>query len=181
MDMNFKTNDIRPSGGCDPQNEEDKAFRRKNIWHSFLAAMYSIVGGAATYGLLNNLVASVAHPAAVVGGAVTTGAAATGTLGILLSPAVLIPAFIIGGIICTYLAQKEYTELRCLQDDNLARRNAVHMATYSPQKDSQQKEVPQPISVNAEYHQNQRSDGKSWEDVVMANARQVIIQAAQKT
>ena len=68
----------------------------------------------------------------------------------------------VAGIACTFLAQREWTELKELQDDRLARKNADCLA----------KQNSQGLSISAQPHcgmefgQNQRADGKTWEQAV---------------
>lgn len=136
---------------CD--NACEKEFRKQNLWHSFKAALYGAIGGAAFLGLLTKITSMLVDYAA-------------GETVAALHPANLpVTGLITGGlmtagVLSTFMAQKEYTELRVLQDDHLAAKNAKMMNGRSQEPEHSH------ASHHAHYPQNQRRDGKEWTQVV---------------
>ncbi len=127
----------------------EKEFRRKNQWYSFTGHLYAAVGGAAFIGLLGMIASSLVKVAA---GGVAGAEAAL----IFSSPA---PMLAMGGLMvlgtaCVWMAQREFTELKCIGDEHLAIQNARKL----------QSEVQ--ITKAVEHSQNSRADGKSWVSVV---------------
>lgn len=140
-----------------PADDIEEKFRKDNLWHSFLGAMYGAIGGASFFGVLNNLVGM-----AIQGGG---GFAKMGEPTTML----LVGGLSAVGIAATYLAQREFTYLKVISDDHLAHRNAICMA------EGRSHEVAQQVSAEKahehhEHPQNQRGDGKQWRQVVQPHA-----------
>jgi len=150
---------------------EEKQFRRKNLWHSFMQAAYGSLAGASFFGALLSISSGVIGLAAGlakflgfgagVGGAGMEMAAANAF--IVSNPVTLaaLGGLIVTGLAFTYLSQREGTELKVLQDEHTAQQNAR----------AKQLCVEQGICNTAEYPQNQRADGKQWQNVVQAPAQ----------
>ncbi len=146
--------------------EYERRYRKDTTRHSFLGALYSAVGGAAFFsvlgGLINMAISGIAEAAP---GTATLSSALT-SAGMAVSPAVVTASVMIAvtiiGAVSTYMAQEEFTEVKCLQDERLARKNAQCMG--------EQRELTTPKSCAAEYEHNQRADNKKWQDVVKTHS-----------
>ncbi|MGE0754685.1 MAG: hypothetical protein AB7L92_05945 [Alphaproteobacteria bacterium] len=128
----------------DPAEQE---FRKKNQWYSFTGHLYSALGGAAFIGLLGTAAKAVVDLAAGVTGA----GAIFGAL-----PLAVMGGLMVIGTACIYMAQKEFTELKCIGDEHLAIQNAKKL-TMAPA-------IPA-MEVHQGHHCS-RTDGKSWQEVV---------------
>jgi len=141
-------------------NPVEKEFRNKNLWHSFMQAAYGALGGASFFGALMVIAQGVMGLAATAGGIATLGAnaaaAQTASAFLVTNPITLaaIGGLIAAGLAFTYMSQREGTELKVLQDEHLAQQTAIqHSMGRAP-------------SLNIEHEQNQRADGKQWQEVV---------------
>ena len=137
-------------------------FRKKNLWHSFNSSIYGAVGTAAFIGLLGKIVQSLVDTAASHTAAAGTAAASTGSI-FALAPMLVMGGLMALGTFCVYMSQKEYTELRCLGDEHLARATAREKAQNLFQAPVVQQTV--------EHDQNTRADGQRWADVVRPNTQ----------
>jgi hypothetical protein len=139
-----------------PQNEAyEKEFRHKNLWYSFTSAMYGVVGGAALFGMAQNIGGMLLH-------------AAAGEATLLSNPLTLLVAAGMGlvGVVATYFSQRELTEQRVIQDEHLACMNARQLGhAKTPEADVQPAQGLQ-LAQAQEYPQNCRRDGKPWEGIV---------------
>lgn len=136
--------------------KEDPAeveFRKKNQWYSFTGHLYSALGGAAFIGLLATVVKGlVSLAAATPGTAAATEAAAFFGAG----PLALMGGLMAAGAASIYMAQKQFTELKMIGDEHLAVQNAKKLMQPNVQ-----------VAAGVIHHpQNERSDGKKWQDVV---------------
>lgn len=149
------------------QELEGAEFRKKRQWVSFKAQIYSALSNATFVGVLMGgvgLLIAAASP----------GEAAQTALETLKSPLAL---SVMGGALAIgaslmYMGGHEWTELKMLEDDHLARRNAQCL--------QQEREIAKEVAKEqvVEYEQNKRPDGQQWAQVVDAQkepARQVQI------
>ncbi len=72
------------------------------------------------------------------------------------------------GLAFTYMAQREATELRVLQDEHLAQQNAHQMGKG--------KAPELAVAQTIEYPENQRADGQKWEIVMASRAQNENLQ-----
>lgn len=139
-------------------DREEAEFRRKRQWTSFKAQVYT---GLSTATFFSVLVAVVSSAITAVSASATAANAAA-----MFGPAplALAGAALVAGTIFTYLAQNEWTDMRVLEDDHLAKRNAecMQQKSQSPEK-----------GCAVEYEQNCRPDGKQWAQVVETQKAQV--------
>ena len=137
---------------CPPTNDPaELEFRNKNLHFSFTNSLYSAFGNAAFIGLLGTLVKAAVDVSAGVSAASA-----------LFAP---VPLLVMGGLMavgtfCIYMSQKEYTELRCLGDQHLARATAKEKV-----KQLYLAKNVEP-SAEVEHEGNCRADGKQWAQVV---------------
>lgn len=134
-------------------DQSEEKFRRENQWHSFTSAVYSAVGGASFFGALMTIAQ------AVVAGAAGVGQGAEFAMA-LVNPA---PILAIGGLmalgtVSLYMAQRENTTLKTIQDKHMAEENARCMSHGHGKAPA----------MEIEYEQNCRADGKKWGDVLAA-------------
>jgi len=143
-------------------NEQREAdFQAKNQWHSFKNAVYGGIGQASFFGVLM-----------AVGGAVVSAAAGVPQSVALLTglvsgplPLLAVGAMMAVGAAFTYMSQREATIMKSLQDTHLAEETAMcNAAGHGKVK-----------GVQVEYEQNQRSDGKTWNQAIAANQNQPAI------
>lgn len=132
-------------------SKSEEKFRKSNQWHSFTAAVYTAVGSASFFGALMTIAQATIAGAAGVGTGAEFAAA-------LLAP---LPVLAIGGLIALgtaslYMAQRENTKLKSIQDTHLAEENARCNGRAHGVAPSQAQE----------YDQNCRADGKQWSQVV---------------
>jgi hypothetical protein len=137
------------------QHDEDE-FRQKRKTTSFKAQLYTGLSTATFFGVLGLLVttgvkALGAGAAAVEAAALFTNPLALGAIGVALA----------AGVAFTWLAQEQWTEMRVVEDEHLAKRNAECMKERTPSK-----------SQSQEYEQNCRADGKEWAHVVKHQSQQ---------
>lgn len=149
-------------------SEEEQDFQRKNQWYSFTGHLYSAIGGAAFFGLLGLIATSAV--------ALAVGPAAGGAFE--MASAIIqnsLPKLAIGGLMAIgtasiYMAQKEFTKLKCVQDLHMAQENARHIGVVPGMAPEAAKSVA--CDEHIEYPQNERADGKSWSDVVSQHTGQ---------
>lgn len=146
------------TNACEADDAAEKAFRKKNEWHSFTTAAYGALGMASFFGALsvlaNGLIGLAAKKAAVQGLGMMEGMAGIVTN---VAPMAVIGGLVAAGLAFTYMAQREATELRCLQDEHLAQQNAKEMGHgKAPQVEMQQNQP--------EYPDQCRKDGKTWDE-----------------
>lgn len=135
-------------------------FQSKNQWYSFTQAVYGALGWASFIGLLGTIANSVVNLA--VGEAAQPGAVEFAkALFTQTTPLVAIGGLMAFGVACTYMAQREATKLKSLQDTHLAEESAKCMS------------VGKSVCVDIEHEQNQRADGKKWAAVIAANENQL--------
>lgn len=164
---------------------EEQQFRDDSMRHSFKGSLYNALSGAAFIGVLvklSNLLIDTFSPDAEVSKvAVDTFTHSPGGMAAMAGMMAVGTAF-------TYFAQKEWTELKCIQDERLARKNAEMMSMQHELEMEKAQAVARGVAqeVKAEvkagveearehgcqehYPQNERSDGKSWQAVI-ASAR----------
>lgn len=142
---------------CSPDDATEKEFRKQNLWYSFTTAAFNAFGMAAFFGVLATVTQNVIQVAA---GAETAAA--------IFSPVPLlaIGALMAIGVAATYMSQREATELKCIQDEHLAHQNAKKL---SP-------ELGMSRTQPAEYSQNQRADGKTWQETTGRGQPQISTQ-----
>lgn len=152
------------------QHEMDENdFRKKRQWTSFKAQVYTALSTATFFSVLTTLVTSAVKAVAfssstastavaLSSGAASAAVATTEMLMFGVAPVALMGAAIAVGVGFTYMAQHEWTDLKVMEDDHLAKRNAECMHV------SQDVEKPHGM----EHEQNCRADGKQWAQVVHA-------------
>jgi len=143
-------------------NEQREAdFQAKNQWHSFKGAVYGGIGQASFFGVLMALgSAVVAAAAGIPSGTALLGGLVAGPL-----PLIAVGAMMAAGAVFTYMGQREATIIKSLQDTHLAEETAMCTAPgHGKEKCAQ-----------VEYEQNQRSDGKTWNQALAANQNQPAI------
>lgn len=142
-------------------DKEEKDFWRNRQWTSFKAAILSALSTATFIGVLAKLVTMAVEAAGVGENAATAAATFSspftmGVIGVALA----------AGAAFTYFAQNEWTDLKVLEDDHLAKRNA--------QCHAQEKAKAQAIVTHIEHEVPGRSDGKSWSQAVSVEAGQQV-------
>lgn len=148
-------NDVK----VDPAEQE---FRTKISRRSFAAKVWGGLAGASFFGALMSLTQGLVAAAASVGaGGNVMLAAATSVLNPL--PLAVLGGLAAFGVLATYMAQNQETEVNILQSENQARQNAKCLATG--------KGMEQAPSV--EYEQNCRSDNKKWVEAISVAQPQV--------
>lgn len=146
------------------ETPEDKEYRKRRQWHSFMAALYGAVSGAAFIGVLTNLVGMAINGIKAAGEGTTTVSSLIKTAFDVDVSAGVVTAVIMGGLAvigmtCTYLAQHQWTELNILDADRLARKQAECLG-----KQNSHDAPAHSCAVEHEHHH--RRDGKSWEQAV---------------
>jgi len=153
----------------DKNDPIEKKFRDKNLWHSFMQAAYGALGGASFFGALMVVSQGLIGLAAKHGGIATAlgpQAAANATASAFIVTNAL-PLAAIGGLIAvglafTYMSQREGTELKVIQDEHLAQQTELQHAKCRA------------LEQNIVYAQNQRADGKQWQEVLSRSQPQVV-------
>ena len=122
-------------------------FRSKRKATSFKAQLYTGLSTATFFGVLGLVVTTgvKALAADVAAAALFANPLALGAIGVALA----------AGVAFTWLAQEQWTEMRVLEDEHLAHRNAECMKERE-------------VSRGHEHDQNVRADGKQWTQVVRA-------------
>ena len=143
----------KPVPTCEEQIEKD--FRKKNLWHSFMQGTYGALSIAAYMGALGTLATGLITAATTASAPVVAGVAVAGSIFAPL-PMLVIGGLLAVGTICSYMSQVEGTELKCLQDEHMAQQNAMKLTPGLA--------VSQSASVD--HPKNQRADGKKWQEVV---------------
>jgi len=138
------------------QHSEDAKFRRESKWLAFKGSLYSALSTATFFGVLGKLVMTAVD---AFSGNPDIAAKAISSIGSPLSLGVMAGALAIGAVF-TYMAQNEWTELKCIQDEHLAQRNAECNALEK----AKAKALEQTCAI--EHPQNQRADNKQWTQVV---------------
>lgn len=131
-------------------------FRKDRQHVSFKAQMFTALSTATFFGVLGTMVTSAVKAFGVGAGAAEAAALMTSPL-----PLAVMGVAVAAGIAFTYIAQKQWTDLRVLEDDHLARRNAECLEKEAHMQGK---------SAIVEFDQNQRADGKEWAQVVAAKA-----------
>lgn len=148
-----------------PKEEDayEKKFSRENTWRNFKMAIFTALSGSTFIAALSVIAQKIVGAAESVGAAAGGAEAAAGSstfFGSLFSNPVLTIPLLIGmvavGVGAAYLATSEGTEIKRLQDDRLARQNALE----------QQRCREKAPSNAVEYPQNQRNDGAKWQETI---------------
>jgi hypothetical protein len=139
--------------------KEEADFRRKRQWTSFKAQVFTGLSTATFLGVIANIVgtmiAAVGPTSKALDAALALGDPAT---------IAIMGAALAAGTVFTYMAQNEWTDMRILEDNHLAKRNAQCM--------QQSQAVEKGCAV--EYEQNCRADGKQWTQAVQAKPELVV-------
>jgi len=154
----------------------EKNFSRENTWRNFKMALFTALSGSTFIAALSVIAQKIVGAAegigAVAGAAGGTTAAASGSTSffgaLFANPALTVPllvGMVAVGVASAYMATSEGTEIKRLQDDRLARQNARE----------QQRCREQGVCNEVEYPQNQREDGKKWENVVAAKPQLQLV------
>jgi hypothetical protein len=142
---------------ADSAYEED--FRKKSTYRSFMGALYSAIGGAAFIGVLGTLTNLALGTAAIAGG-------------FTLGTGLLIGGLVIVGAGAIFLAQREYTELGCLQQDRFARNNAKamgHQPSPSVEKSTEvATQLPVPAQEKRRFADTIQPRGKNFVEAATA-------------
>lgn len=123
----------------------EKKFTEENTWRNFKMSLFGAISGATFFGLLANVAGMLLT--AVGGGDVAFQPFA--------STAVMAGLATVG-VAAAYLGVREGTEIKKLQDEHLARKHAL----------AQELCKTQGICNQPEYPEQQRGDGKSWQQTV---------------
>lgn len=149
------------SNACPESDPAERDFRKKNLWVSFKGYLYQALGGACFIGLLTQVTSGLVK--AVAGEAGAAAMFGAGPVGVMIG-------LMAAGVACLYMAQKEFTDLRCIQDEHLAHQNALQLNGNGHVKAHAQ-----------EFTNPGRGDGKSWEQVALAQkAQQQSVQQATR-
>jgi hypothetical protein len=140
-----------------PARDADAEFRKERVWTSFKAVLYSGLSAACFLGVINKLV-DTAVKAVETGGASFSSPLALGVMG----------GFMAVGTLFTYLAQREWTDVKCIEDERLARKNAECMG-----KTPVLPALPEHGADVSQEFEGKRADGKSWLQVVVQHANDV--------
>lgn len=143
---------------------EEKQFRRNRQWTSFKAQVFTALSMATFIGLLGKIVPQFVD---LLGSPDNLSTALTAAAANPL-PAIAIAATLAVGVAITYVAQHEWTDLKVMEDEHLAKRNAECNALEKAKAKSAEK------MVSVEYEHNCRSDGQSWQQAV-ANKPELIV------
>ena len=138
---------------------EEEKFRKRRQWTSFKASVYSALSHASFIGLLGMVVQQAVETASAPGGF----SAALSTLATNPLPMLVVGAAMAAGVLFSYIAQNEWTDLKVMEDDHLAQRNAECNALEKA------KAKPAEKTASPEHEQNCRADGKKWVDNIPAN------------
>ena len=140
---------------------EEEQFRKKSQWLSFKGSLYGALSSATFIGVAGKLVMTAVD-------AVSAGEGATAAIATLSNPVTmgLMAAALVAGVAFTYMSQNEWVDLKYIQDDHLAKRNAECL----------QKSPGQVVSKSCEvvYEQNQRADGKKWVDAARSQQQHAV-------
>jgi len=130
-------------------NTEQREFHKERQWTSFKAQVLTALSTATFFGVLMKLVGTAFEAAG-------SGATALQAAEMFADPMVLgfTAVALAAGTAFTYMAQHQWTDLRIMEDDHLAKRNAECQAVQVAQSKAHE--------VACEHEQNQRSDGKTW-------------------
>jgi len=148
---------------------EEKDFHSKRQWTSFKAQVLTALSTATFFGVLAKIVTAAVDMAAASSAAVattTSGAAvATTSAGLLANPVTLavLGGALVAGTVFTYMAQHEWTDLKVLEDDHLAKRNAECNAIAKAEAKAQE------ACCAKDHDEHQRADGQRWTDVARAS------------
>jgi hypothetical protein len=129
------------------ETEQDKEFRTERQWSSFKGTLFSSLSQASFIGVLGMLVK------------ITLDSIADKVSPIFSNPYALtaMGGFMAAGVAFTYFAQKEWTDVKYLEDNQLAHKNAECMQLEKAKAKAQEL---------AEHPEHARSDGKPWLEVV---------------
>lgn len=155
-------------------DKEEQEFRKKNQWHSFAASAWGALGAASFFAALGTLASGMISVAAGVPTTVA-GGMITPSMFVLGGP---LPYAVMGGLLAlgaaaTYMSQSEATELRVLQDEHMAKQQAQCMGVAQG-KGLNQEQAQAVCGADKEFSQNQRADGKQWQQVVTAQAQEAV-------
>jgi hypothetical protein len=118
-----------------------------------MGALYSAIGGASFIGVLGTLTNLALGTATIVGG-------------FTLGTGLLIGGLVVVGAAAIFLAQREYTELGCLQQDRFARNNAKamgHQPSPSVEKSAEvATKLPAPTQEKRRFTETIQPRGKNF-------------------
>jgi len=135
--------DTKTEENSKPRDPAEIEFRKKNLWHSFTGSLYRGIGGASFFGLLVIIVRSAIDIAA------NGQSAAQASLMFGVSPLLVMGAFAALGTACIYMAERESTKLKVLEDNYRVQLQAKERAKqHAPEQQMQE--------------QSLRADGKNW-------------------
>lgn len=142
--------------------EYEEDFRKKRKMISFKAQVYTGLSTATFFGVLGLLVTTAVK-------ALGTGAAAVEAAALFANPLALgaVGVALAAGVAFTWLAQEQWTDMKVIEDDHLAKRSAECLQGHSQEK-----------SQTVEHEQNCRADGKNWTQVVSQQSAQQAQHAA---
>lgn len=143
---------------CEADDPAENDFRKKRLWTSFKATLYTAMSTAAFTGVLIKM-ANLAVDAVQ-----KSGVEAVETLNNPLTYAVIGGLAAVGTAV-TYLAQIEWTEMQCLNDDHLARKNA---AALEHQRTPVHEAIHSTVMEHLDKAQNKERDGGKWEKYLAA-------------
>jgi hypothetical protein len=159
----------------------ENEFRKKSQWFAFKSQTWGSLGMACFLGAVSTfamgmIAIAAGIPAITAGGMITPAANILGGGAGWLWPNLVTAGLGCLGIGCTYLSQREATELRIIQDEHIA----YQTNRQTNQNRSEGKELSAP-EVAVQYEQNRRQDGKNWLDVVKQQQEQGQVSAESPT
>ncbi len=151
-----------------------KKYRKESVWHMFTGSFLSAIGSAAFFGILAKttdiLVQTFGTQAKLSGSGAETFGLETGlVMGSLMAV----------GIAAMYVAQHEWTELKYIQDEWLAKKNAECLSKQRQQETALTAPAIEQ-NIEMEHPTPCRKDGKTWEAAMaeraQTNAQQLALQ-----
>lgn len=146
----------------DDDRTYETQFTRENTWRTFKMTLFAALSGATFIAALGVLAQKIIGAAEGIGTTTASGTSMSTSVipstfvgSLFTNPLLTIPlllGMIVVGVVAAYVSTSEGTEIKRLQDDRLARKNAQE----------QQRCQSRNKSNDIEYSHNQRADGKAW-------------------